>query len=693
MDYATGSNKVIGSRVWRPLADLLNEQRGHLLPWLPVFYGGGIGTYFALGSEPEPLHWAGLGLAALLIAGLLGGPWRGALLPLAALAFLAGIAMAGLRTHAVAEPVLGFRYYGPVEGRIVGIDRSASDKVRLTLDRVVLARMDPARTPARVRVSLHGDQSHFTPVPGQLVGLTAHLSPPQGPVEPGGFDFRRQAWFKGLGAVGYSRVPAVSFAPPEAGTSLWLWRLRMAISTEIRTILPGASGAVAAALTVGDRAEIPRPVLDDLRAANLAHLLAISGLHMGLLTGFIFAACRFGIALVPALALRIDAKKPAAWAALVAGALYLGLSGGNVATERAFIMAAVMLGAVLADRRALTLRSVGLAALVVLTLRPEALTGPGFQMSFAATTALVAVFAWLRERGTGPNRAPRYLRGVAALLISSAVAGAATAPIAAAHFNQVPHYGLAANLLSLPLMGSIVMPAAVLAALLAPFGLAWVGLKLMDPPIRWILAVAEEIAGWEGALSFVPTPPPGALALLILGCLFVILWRHPSRGLGFGAVCASLLIWSAAERPPVLVSASGGLVGVMTETGRVLSKPRGDGFSATSWLENDGDPVEQAFAAERAGLGGVPGMQVFDIGAHRAIHLTGRGAKDRIGEACRAADLVVFSGESPETRKGCDFYDRIRLRGTGSLALSPGENGIEVVKAADRAGRRPWTPD
>ncbi|MDJ1008769.1 MAG: ComEC/Rec2 family competence protein [Paracoccaceae bacterium] len=668
---------------------LVEDQRGYLFPWLAVFYAGGVGAFFSLPADPSGAIWAGVVFSAAGLGALGLTRWRGGLVPMALLFGLLGFLAAGHRTAAVAEPVLGFRYYGPVEGRIVGIDRSASDKLRLTLDRVVLADMPPHRTPARVRVSLHGDQRYLVAEPGRIVGLTGHLSPPQGPVEPGGFDFRRQAWFKKLGAVGYTRSPAVTLAPAEGGSALWLWRLRMTISAEIRAVLPGATGGVAAALTVGDRSGIPAEVLEDLRAANLAHLLAISGLHMGLLTGFVFACMRTGLALLPALSLRVDAKKIAAIVALGAGAVYLGLSGGNVATERAFIMVAVMLVAVLFDRRALTLRSVALAALLVLTLRPEALMGPGFQMSFAATTALVAVFGWLRAAGEGRRRLPRWARGTAALVISSAVAGAATAPIAAAHFNQVPHYGLLANLLSVPLMGAVVMPAAVLAAVLAPLGLHAAGLWIMDPPIRWILGVAERVAGLDGALSFVPAPPPAVLVVFALGALFAILWRDRSRILGVAPMVLALVLWSGADRPPVIVAASGGLVGVMTGDGRALSKPRGDGFAARSWLENDGDPSAQAEAAERPGFTGPPGAREFRLGRLRAVHLTGRGAGARVPGACAAADIVIYSGET-DPPAGCRLIDRRLLRETGALALWPEGAGLRIVTAAEQAGRRVW---
>jgi competence protein ComEC len=360
--------------------------------------------------------------------------------------------------------------------------------------------MDPRRTPARVRVSLHGQQGFITPEPGMVVILTGHLSPPSGAVEPGGFDFQRHAWFQRIGATGYTRTPVLTLSPydgSEAGFGVKITRIRMAISAHVQKVLDGRAGGFAAAITTGDRSGMDQATLEDLRASNLAHLLAISGLHMGLLTGFVFGAARIGLSLVPRAALVLPAKKIAAILALGAGAVYLALSGGNVATERAFIMVAVMFLALLVDRRAITLRAVAVAALIVLTLRPEALYGPGFQMSFAATTALVAVFGALRTRPGERRRWPKWATFIWGVALSSFVAGMATAPIAAAHFNQVPHYGLIANIVSVPLMGAVIIPGAVLAALLAPFGLDASDPAFWDKGLSMISGFIDELEAME----------------------------------------------------------------------------------------------------------------------------------------------------------------------------------------------------
>jgi competence protein ComEC len=450
--------------------------------------------------------------------------------------------------------------------------------------------------------------------------------------------------------------------------------------------LNGESGAFAAAIMTGDRSGMGQDSLAVLRASNLAHLLAISGMHMGILAAFIFATLRYGFALLPTAALYWPTKKVAAIGALIAAAGYLALSGGNVSTERAFVMVAVMLVAVLFDRRALTLRAVAIAALIVLTLRPEALFGPGFQMSFAATTALVAVFGVMRQMDL--PRMPRWAKSVGAVIISSLVAGLATAPFAAFHFNQIAQLGLIANLMSVPLMGTLVMPAAVLAAVLAPLGMEMVGLWAMDLGLRWILGVAHFVADQDGALRHVVTPGPEILALISLGGIFVVQWRGSIRWAGVAPVILAFALWHLAQRPALLVAESGSLISVMTETGRVVSKESGEAFAAESWLENDGAPVAQWVAYGRDGLLEQGRAVSVTVAGTRVLNLRGATALAAI-EGCGGADIVVTNQEMPRVT-GCEVYDITRLRQTGALAGWIEAGTLRLFSARDHTGERIW---
>lgn len=661
------------------VATALHGLRGFRMPWIATAFGCGIGTYFALPVEPSHAATAvfALAICALSLLTWISRDGVGFLYLLLAV-FVFGLVAAQMRTAIVAGPVMPFRYYGAVEGRIVKIDRSASGAVRLTLDRVRLDGIAPERTPRRVRVSLHGPEG-TEPRPGLRVMTTAHLSPPAGPTEPGGFDFQRHAWFDSLGALGYSRVPLLLASERAEGSAVA--GARYAIAQALRNAIPEERGQVAAAIVVGDRSGIPDDVTEALRASNLAHLLAISGLHMGLLVGFVFASVRGVLALSPRIALAYPTRIWAACIALPVAVAYLALSGGGIATQRAFVMAAVMLGAVIVGRRALSMRSVAIAALIVLAWRPESLIGPGFQMSFAATGALVVAFGWLS------NRDPKWRRGVIgwgiALLLSSAVAGLATGPFAAIHFNRVGQYGLLANLLAVPMMGAIVMPSLLIGLILWPLGLQELPFWCAEQGIGWIIVVAEWIAALDGSVLHLPAPSWHVLPLFGIG--FVWMGAAAGRTRLYGAIPCflAIILWAQSERPMMLVSESGGLAGIQSEGGRWLSRAKGDGFTAASWLENDGDPVSQEMAAarDRPSVAGLPSFRVVRSSAELKTILAD----------CVAGEWIitprVWDGDPPR----CVLYDAKALSRTGALSLTGEPDGaVRVRTSRELQGQRPW---
>jgi competence protein ComEC len=682
-------DKVAVLRLIRlPLEGLL-AARGTLFPWIAVLIGCAVGLWFALGKEPGPGSYA---LAVLLGAAGLWAAWKGPDLtrPLAVglIALCIGWLAAGIRAHSVAAPMLDFRYYGPVEGRIVHIDRSQSDALRLTLDRVVLREVPPDRTPLRVRVSLQGDQRWLEPAPGQVVILTASLAAPDGPVEPGGFDFRRMAFFDRLGAVGYTRTPVLLLEEPEEG-ALPIDRLRRHLTAGMLAQMEGQPGAFAAGAMTGDRSAITEDTVQALRDSSLAHLLAISGMNMAFLTAFVFALFRYGLALIPFIALRVNTKKVAAVVSLGVAFFYLLLSGANVATERAFIMIAVFLGAILLDRRALTLRSVSVAAVILLLTKPESLLEPGFQMSFAATVALIVGFAAM-DRSIYRERLPRWAMPVFTLILSSVIGGFATAPYAAAHFNRFTDYGLLANVLTVPVMGAVIMPAGAVAAILAPVGLAWIPLWAMEQGARWILFVAHWIAGWEGSVTAIPEPGPWVIPLLTLGAIWVILWRGPVQWAGAAPVAAALVLWVTADRPLLLVSGDGRLVGLSGPEGRALSAASGGGFAAETWLENDGDLSLQRLAADRAGFTGAKGERWFTLAGLPAVALSGKGAAAKLPGLCGKAGLVILADRVEAPPQGCPLIDVTVLSGTGPLAVWSDGERLHIIPT--RGARRLWSP-
>lgn len=680
---------------WLNFGHELQRQRPILLMWSAVSFAVGIGIYFAVRYEP------GIGLiaivAALAVSGVLAMirlPPQFTLIFAVTVMILLGYLNISLRSHRVAEPVLGFHYYGAVEGRIVAIDRSAKNRPRIMLDQVVLEKTAPARTPKYVRISLHYPEAFVAPRPGQRVMLTASLSPPSSPAEPGGFDFQRFAWFRALGAVGYTRTPMLEFAPPDTSSpAIRLFTTRMALADGIRQRIPGQAGAFSAAILTGDRSAIDPAHLADLRASNLAHLLAISGLHMGLLTGFIFGGIRFVLALSPKYALRLPVKKIAAVGALLAALAYLALSGASVATQRAFVMVAVMLLAIMLNRRALTLRAVAVAALIVLLVRPESLVEAGFQMSFAATTALVAAFGFLRDKGWLVPRGPRYLwllRPFLAVLLSSAIAGAATAPFSAYHFNQLSQYGLLANLASVPVMGLVVMPAAVIGGLLSPIGLDAAAFFVMGLGVDWILFVAHWVSVLDGSVIRIAKPDRSVLPLISLGFLFLVLWRGKFRTAGLLPIIAAFVIWNTDHRPEILISSNGRLIGVLTPDGRSLNRAKGNGFVAQSWLENDGDGSDQAGAAQKAETWATVSGNTGALDAASVTYIWDKSPDIKnITTACKTYALVVIPNWSGSIGD-CHMLTKADFRKLGSIAISGSGDTVSITSAKQLVGDRLW---
>ena len=368
--------------------------------WLPVFMGLGIAGYFALGEEPS--LWLGpLGFTICGLAGFLLRDRRGLFIVMLAMLFLSlGFTAVQWRTFDVAAPVLEKKLdWATVQGQVVRVEKFPKC-LRITLDRLRIQRLDAHKTPHRIRLRLQGKQPALKP--GDWISLRASLSPPPAPAAPGSFDFQRQSYFQGLGAVGFSFGPArvLSQAKPIQISTfqqmLAQWRQR--ITEKVLAVDHGPVGAIAAALMTGDRSAIPEDVMNKVRDSGLAHLLAISGLHIGLVAGILFICLRGLLVMVPYVALHFAIKKWAAALAIPGVLAYALISGTSIPTLRAFLMISLVLLAVLVDRRGISMRMVAWAAVIVLLFQPESVLGASFQMSFAAVIALIAVYEFVSYR-------------------------------------------------------------------------------------------------------------------------------------------------------------------------------------------------------------------------------------------------------------------------------------------------------
>lgn len=686
------------SRLLSGFASPFLAERERWMLWLPVVLGSGIGCYFLLKAEP-PLWIGGAGLCIALSLGLLlYRTLNGRLVALLLCAFALGFAAAQYRSHTVGTVFLE-RQIGPVtvEGRLVRIEQRPGD-VRLTLEHPRIGRLPGDETPRRVRMVVRGGAPDATL--GDLLRLRAVLRPPPAPSAPGGFDFQRHAYFEGIGGVGYAVGDVIRLAEgPPPGFWGAVDAMRRAVTARIRLALPGETGAMAAALLTGDRSGLPPRALETMRDSGLAHLLAISGLHMGLVAGTVFFTLRFLMALSPALALNRPIKKWAALAALAASFVYLLLAGATVPTQRAFLMTGLVLVAVLIDRVAISLRLVAWAAAAILLLAPEVMLGPSFQMSFAAVLLLVAFYEANRERfaalraGAGPlRRGLLYLLG---LSVTSVLASAGTLPFAAYHFNQVALYGVLANMAAVPLTAFWVMPWGVLALVLLPFGLEGLALAPMGLGIDGVLAVGAWISALPGAVLAVPAMPASALLAVSLGGLWLALWRRRWRFAGFVPVLIGLALPWLAAQPVLLVDGDARLIALRTANGLAFSSARAASFTAEAWLQRAAQ--ERRIAMPRPGSGRHDGMACDGlgcIGEAGPLKIAMIRDSQALAEDCARADIVVslvpVRGRCPSARLVVDRFDLWR-NGAHALYLEGDVFRLESV-GSDR-GIRPWAPD
>jgi competence protein ComEC len=674
----------------RFLGASLAGERTRWALWIPVLMGTGIAIYFSLSEEPE--IWIGpviIGVTVLAAAGLR----RRQLLLIPLFAFLfgsLGFGVAQLRTTLVAAPVLN-KKLGPVslEGRVFRVEVLTKGN-RLWLDSLSLARFGRDKTPERVRIKLYAKNVDFRP--GDRIRLRAILHPPSGPAMPGAFDFARRAYFQRLGGVGYA-VSRPTIVSRQAGGDLAirLAALRQRMTATIHQALPGASGAVAAALMTGERGAIPDDILAAMRESGLAHLLAISGLHIGLVGGLLFFGVRLCLAMWERVALRYPIKKWAALAALMGSLGYLLISGATLPTQRAFLMLSLVMLAVVIDRSAISMNMVAWAAGVILLLAPESLMSVSFQMSFAAVTALVATYELSMTRGLNHSGGRSTVRRTAfylsAILLTTLVAGAATAPFALYHFNQVALYGVVANLFAVPLTALWVMPWAIVAFILMPFGLAGLALIPMGWGIETVIMIAKTVQALPGAVALVPAMPVWGFALVCLGGLWLCLWRLNWRTIGLFPIAIGIAaIWTV-QTPDILFSDTGKLVAVKRDDGRLMFASRPRGFTAETWLRRTGQPLSDTHSiglrCDMLGCIGHTGGEVVAYVKSVAA----------LSEDCAVATILISRVPVREWR--CIgpkiIIDRFDLWRAGTHALWLTSDGIRVKTAAGTNSRRPWS--
>ncbi len=725
---------------WLQAALRDERDRGAGFLWSPVVCGIGCIIYFILPREPLsgafPVACALFVFLATRVAA--GTFMRAVLLSLALMTF--GTSLAQWRASSLAPHMLSRTMVAQIHGVVRKVERRANGRVRYTI--VVGNQTDWGRgadnkeLPHTVRLTARagGPKIHV----GEGISGRARLGPPSGPAFPGGYDFSFQSWFDGIGGSGFflgAPKPVVN-AKNTGAVAHFIEQARDGIASLIRTNLQDKTGGLAAALIVGDRSGIDEDTADSLRKSGLAHILAISGLHMALVSATVIFAIRGLLALFPSVALHYPIKKWASIAALAFATIYLMMSGASVSTQRAFLMVGVTLLAVIINRRALTMRNVAIAAFVLIIIAPEAILSPGFQMSFAAVAALIACYEALSERrlrrgfqpqGSGVVAFMRrfIVRDMGGLALTSLVAGIATGLFAAYHFQRVAPFGLLANLLAMPLVSFLVMPLAVVSTLAMPFGLEGGPLALMS----MALYPVTEIASWVSGLE--PSGHTGriSVAVVVLGTMALLaatLIHGRLRLLALPLLVVAGLAANQTQSPDILISESGQQLGIVQANGDIsLMRPNAEKFVTNIWKTAFAPHMLSQQKKHKRGAAGA-GFKCDDYGCSARpkgmtiLHLK---STTTLFADCRIADVIVIPFRVPNACSSLPraeqplILDEIALRKSGSISIKiderpPGATNIAtqttqsgqttqqvqskrhnrlIVTTSIRPQKRPWT--
>ena len=707
---STADPLLAGAKSWTPVRASavcveawLHDERAQVPLWSPAAFGLGIVLYFMLPWEAQRLAAFAAGLAVagagLTIAGTAARMlvWTGVLIAL-------GIGIAAYRSADVASPVLRDRYEGDVAGRVEVVEiRSGRGQVRFQLV------PDNPGLPPHIRLSLKSSSVPPGLAPGARVRLRAMLLPPQGPSFPSGYDFARMAWFNGVGATGYPLgVPVVTrAAPPPAGIQEWLDDARARLTKRIERAVGGDAGAISAAFVTGDQGQISTETNLAMRYSGMAHLLSISGVHIAIVVGGTMWLTRALLALIPWIALRWPLKAISAGAAAIAGIGYTILAGAQVPTVRSCIGTVVVLLGVIIGREALSLRLLAAGGFVIMAVRPEALLGPSFQLTFAAVTGLVALFnsrfgRWLSSPRQNASWLSRTLQHLAGLLVTGVIAEALLSATALFHFNQTGAYGVLANLIAIPWTSFVIMPLLVVALALDPLGIAAPAYWLLGKSMDALIALAVTVAGWPGSVIRLGLMPVTAYALLVGGGLWLFIWQTRARWLGAAPLVVGATLALLSRPPDLLVSADGHHVAVLLD-GYDEEGPR-----LALLRDRTGDYLRDVWggvtaSTADAAIADLPNADctidtcVATIGTgSSATRLLATLSKDRIGRpvfapACARADIVVSDRRLPDWCVPRWLkLDRTALGASGAVAVWLHPRRVETV--GERTGDHPWMP-
>lgn len=515
------------------------EESDRLVLWVPVFFGTGTFLYLSFPYEPSLFWSASLFALTLALFFSLKRPFPHAIGTFCFLCVTAGFLLVHVKASLLQTPILPFPLsWARIAGDIASIELRPNNRYRILLTHTSIAGIPQKHTPRYLSVSTPATPSLASFSTGDTITFKASLFPPSPPSLPGGYNFSRDAFFRNVGATGYTTSTITQLTPFTKDTfslASGFARLRSRLAHIIASHLPSPAHAITIALLIGQQEFIPPATIEHMRHSGLSHLLSVSGLHMTLVGGLFFLLFRGLCSLSTYLTLHFPIKKWAACFAILGSFFYLCLTGFSIPAQRSFLMTAVLFISILYDRQGISIRSLAFATLCILLVFPESIVTASFQMSFSASLALIALYEKYTPHGAPflsfslPARLWRYFFS---LFMASLVATLATLPFTIYHFHQFALYGVLANLVAVPLTTFLIMPFGFLSLFLIPLHLEALPLFITEKGITFLLDIAAFFSSLPYATHPVTTLSSLSLLCTVAGGVWIMLWQKKWRWWG-----------------------------------------------------------------------------------------------------------------------------------------------------------------
>jgi len=670
---------------WQRLRSSVGEALDHRRLFLLWPYAVIAGLAISLATPEEPQPWVLATVGALIAICLILARRRAAVLHGLTLAgaFWAGVSLLSIHAALFGTAMLVRPAYGTYEMRVDEIVSELETGTRAIVSSITPTGTSRAVPMRRARIVITEGPAL---APGDIIRAPVRFYAVPGPVIPNGFDSQFHAFFDGVGAYGNAtgaveRVASGSDSAPERVID----GIRRGIAARIDADLKQPTAGIARALITGDQSAVSDEARETMAAAGLAHVLSVSGLHLTIVAGLVLVTLRGGLALVSGIHRFVSVKRVAAAGAVVAALGYFAISGGNVAALRSTIMLVLVLGAIVFGRRALTMRNVAIAALIVIATDPASVFRPSFQLSFAAVVALIGAWELMRPpEGRNQSllgRTGGYLWGI---VLTSLIAGAATLLFSVYHFQQTSPLGVLGNLFTLPLVGFVMMPFAVLATLAMPFGWEAPFLAVMGWSIDRMLELGGLVAGWSTGLDASPLLAPIALLLGLAALAWFTFFLSWHRLLAPVLLLPAVLLFALDRPPDVLIADTTQAVALRGDADLELVAGKGASFAVNVWRETYGEAIEPGalLRCDSVGCFGTSGR-----GFSVAI------VRDPAGfyEDCGLADLLIARRTVPANCAAGTVIDAKTLArgGVQWLRWDETQGGFEIRPAIPQI-TRPW---